>query len=172
MWGKEGGGSGSRSQGSLNTAAGHQAQVSASFPFVGGPLANLACPAFWTILRPSLLQGNWGHWLQHVHTFTQPQGQKRRHMIRQRPWPALRPLLFTSPVACSLLRLREWMCLDAPGLGAGRSSFHSAPAMQILADPSPSLDLKSPPPCTVAKGWGCIGGIGWSLRLSPFSFRL
>lgn len=30
--------------------------------------------------------------------------------------------------------------MDAPGLGAGRSSFHSAPAMQILADPSPSLD--------------------------------
>lgn len=43
MWGKEGGGSGSGSRGCLNTAAGHQAQVSASFPFVGGPLANLAC---------------------------------------------------------------------------------------------------------------------------------
>lgn len=127
--------------------------------------------AFWTILRLSILQGNWGHWLQHVHTSTQPQGQKRRHMIRQQPWPALRPLLFTSPVACSLLRLREWMCLDAPGLGAGRSSFHSAPAMQIPADPSPSLDPKSPP-CTVAGGWGCIGGIGWSPRLSPFSSRL
>ena len=61
-----------------------------------------------------------------------------------------------------------------PGLGAGRSPFHSAPgttpAVQILADPSPSLDL-SFPSCTVAGGWGCMGGIRWSPRLSPSSSR-
>lgn len=61
-----------------------------------------------------------------------------------------------------------------PGLGAGRSPFHSAPgttpAVQILADPSPSFDL-SFPSCTVGGGWGCIGGIRWSPRLSPSSSR-
>ena len=51
------------------------------------------------------------------------------------------------------------MCLDAPGLGAGRSSFHSTPAMQILADPSPSLDSSSP-----LAQWLVAGGGGMYRR--------
>lgn len=41
----------------------------------------------------------------------------------------------------------------------------TTPAVQILADRSPSLDLSFL--LHSGRGWGCIGGIRWSLRLSP-----
>lgn len=80
--------------------------------------------------------------------------------------------VLTSPQAITLTSPAAW-----PHLGPGRQGVpfivctRITPAAQILADSSHSPFWLCCSSSTVAGGWGGLGGIRWSLRLSPSSSR-